>query len=134
MPDKTNETERDETLSRLLAQWTPPSVPEALDARVLASYRRRVAHAPFWRRLLSTSIRVPLPVAVAALILLLLAAAVALRRPSANRLDEPQLAGATAATRTARSADQPLVTRTSLAGFEPVAEMNVTVVQGDRKR
>jgi len=64
----------------------------------------------------------------------LLAAAVALRRPSANRLDEPQLAGATAATRTARSADQPLVTRTSLAGFEPVAEMNVTVVQGDRKR
>ena len=134
MPDKTNETERDETLSRLLAQWTPPSVPEALDARVLASYRRRVAHAPFWRRLLSTSIRVPLPVAVAALILLLLAAAVALRRPSANRLDEPQLAGATAATRTARTSDQPLVTRTSLAGFEPVAEMNVTVVQGDRKR
>jgi hypothetical protein len=134
MPDMTNETERDESLSRLLAQWTPPSVPETLDARVLASYRRRVAHVPFWRRLLSTSIRVPLPVAVAALVILLVAAAVALRRPSANRPDEPQLTRAAGGARTASVGDQPVVTRTSLAGFEPVAEMNVTVVQGDRKR
>lgn len=133
MPDKMNETERDESLSRLLAQWTPPSVPETLDARVLASYRRRVAHVPFWRRLLSTSIRVPLPVAVAALILLLVAAAALLRNP-ASRPEEPQLTRAAGGARTASVGDQPVVTRTSLAGFQPVTEMNVTVVQGDRKR
>jgi len=128
-----DEPERDEILSQLLTRWTPPSVPETLDERVLASYRGQVSRAPFWRRLFSTSIRVPLPVAVAALILLLLTAAAALLRTPTRSPDEPQLAVAGGGTRTARSTDQPVVTRTSLAGFQPVAEMNVTVVQGDRR-
>lgn len=128
-----DEPERDEALSQLLTRWAPPSVPEALDERVLASYRRQVSRAPFWRRLFSISIRVPLPVAVAALILLLLTAAAALLRTPTRGSDEPQQAAAGAGTRTARSTDQPVVTRTSLAGFQPVAEMNVTVVQGDRR-
>jgi hypothetical protein len=134
MPELTkDEPERDEALSRLLTQWTPPSVPESLDERVLASYRRQVSRAPFWRRLFTTSIRVPLPVAVAALILLLLSAAALLRNP-ASRPEEPQLSRAAGGARTASVGDQPVVTRTSLAGFQPVAEMNVTVVAGDSRR
>jgi hypothetical protein len=124
------EPERDESLSSLLAQWAPPYVPESLDERVLASYRRSVGATPSWRRLLSTSVRVPLPVALVALLLLLFSAAVALRQAPASRPDEPQLAGASEPTRSARSDDQPVVTRTSLAGFEPVTDMNVTVVRG----
>jgi hypothetical protein len=134
MPEVTNEPQRDESLSRLLEQWEPPCVPESLDERVLASYRRQVGGAPLWRRLFSTSIRVPLPVAVATLLLLLLAAAAVFLQTPSTRPEEPQQAVIAGGTRTAMSADQPVVTRTSLAGFQPVAEMNVTVVQGDSRR
>jgi hypothetical protein len=128
------EPERDEALSRLLAHWTPPTVDEALDQRVLTSYRREVRAVPFWKRLFVTSIRVPLPVAVAAIVLLLVAMAFALRVGPTREREEPQLAVTGDHTRTARSGDLGFVTRTSLAGFEPVAEMNVTVVEGDLKR
>jgi hypothetical protein len=129
-----DELERDQAMSRLLEQWTAPAVSDSLDERVLASYRREIGAVPLWRRLLSTSIRVPLPVAVAAMLLLLVAMAFALRRTALRAPDEQQLAGNGGATLSARVNDQPIVTRTSLAGFEPVAEMNVTVVQGDLKR
>ena len=116
--------ENDRELGRLLQEWAVPAVPDALDDRMKGLFRAHV-RPPLWRRLFSTSIRVPLPVAVA--VLLLLAAAFWIpRRPAAP----VESAESGAATRSARAESEPVVTRTSLAGFEPVREMNVTVVPG----
>lgn len=132
MADETrNDPERDEPLSRVLQSWEPPGVPASLDERVLASYRRELGRTSLWRRLFTTSVRIPLPIAVAALLLFLLSAVMALRRTPLAQPTEPQRATTEENTLTARRADPPVVTRTSLAGFEPVAEINVTVVRQD---
>ena len=56
----------DQDLSRLLRQWDAPAAPPELKDRV---FRER---APWWRWLLSGSIRVPVPLGAAALALLAL--------------------------------------------------------------
>ena len=67
--------EEERALKHLLEQWQAPAAPSALEQRVLAAYRARFDNAPvpFWKRLLTTSIRVPLPAAVSFAALLLLA-------------------------------------------------------------
>jgi hypothetical protein len=119
-------TERDEELHRLLERWSAPVVPEGMDERVLAAYRRLTAAEPWWSRLFTASVRVPLPVAVGVLMLLFVTALLALR---------PAPAGPTAGTsgpsepvQAARRGDVPVVSRTSLEGFEPVSEVTATVV------
>jgi hypothetical protein len=102
-------------------------VPDGLDDRVLAAYRREVGPAqPWWRRFLTASVRVPLPVAVGLVLLLLVTAALA-RRPAA-----PAPTAGTAAppepVQAVRNTEAPVVTPTSLAGFQPVAEVTATVV------
>jgi hypothetical protein len=118
---------RDEELGRLLRLWRTPAVSDALDERILGEFRRATGRQPWWRRWLSVSIPVPLPVAVAALLLLLASAALILRRPASQVPHEPQLA---AVTRTADRQESSGVRQTSLAGFRPVEDMNVTVVTG----
>jgi hypothetical protein len=115
----------DDALARLLRRWGPPALPGDLDARVLAAYRTRTQ--PWWRRFLAAEVRVPLPMAALLTLLLIVSTVLALR---------PAPAGGSAATpatpepvQAARRQDPPVVTRTSLAGFEPVEEMQVTVVQ-----
>jgi len=118
--------ERDDELSRLLQRWSAPVVPEEMDERVLAAYRREAGHEPWWSRLFTASIRVPMPVAVGVLMLLIVTAALALRPVSA-----PPTAGTTGPSepvQAARHADVPVVSRTSLAGFQPVTEVTATVV------
>jgi hypothetical protein len=119
--------ERDDELHRLLARWSAPVVPEGMDERVLAAYRRQAgAGEPWWSRLFTASVRVPLPVAVGMLMLLLVTAALALR-PSTP----PPTAGAGGPSdpvQAARHVDVPVVSRTSLAGFQPVSEVTATVV------
>ena len=119
--------ERDEELGGVLRLWRAPAVPDALDERILGAFRRVTGHRPWWRRWLSVSIPVPLPVAVAALLLLLVSAALVLRRPATQAPGEPQLA---AVTRTADHRDSTSGTQASLAGFQPVEDMNVTVITG----
>ena len=119
--------ERDDELSRLLQRWSAPLVPDGIDERMLAAYRRQTgAGEPWWSRLFTASVRVPLPVAVGVLMLLIVTAALALR-PVA-----PQpTAGTTAPSapvQAARHGDVPVVSRTSLAGFLPVTEVTATVV------
>jgi len=118
--------ERDE-LSRVLARWEPPVVPNGLDGKVMEAYRRRAGVAPTpWSRLFTSTIRVPVPVALLVVILLLVTAALALR---------PSGSPPTATTPTdavpvqAAQGGAPLVTGTSLAGFQPVTEVTATVVQ-----
>jgi len=120
------ETERDEELQRLLARWSASPVPDGMDGHILAAYRRRTGGAePWWKRLLTASVRVPLPVAVGVLLLLIVTAALA-RRPA----PPAPTAGTTAPSdpvQTVRT-EAPVVTPTSLAGFQPVAEVTATVV------
>jgi hypothetical protein len=122
--DTRDEEPHDPALRRLLRLWEAPEVPRSLDERLTASFRRETA-TPWWRRLFAVSVPVPLPVAVAVLLLLLVTAAIALRRPAPATPDVPQLAEAK---QSASRLDVPVVTHTSLAGFEPVSDMAVTVV------
>jgi hypothetical protein len=117
-----DEVVRDRELDRLLDDWTVPALPDSLDRRVSASYRTLMRRPPLWRRFFTSSLRVPLPVAVAVLLLLVFA----LWAPHGKSTPTMQVVvpqGATAHFAAAGSSE-----KGSLAGFEPVAEMNVTVV------
>ncbi|HXY41075.1 MAG TPA: hypothetical protein VEQ10_15490 [Vicinamibacteria bacterium] len=130
------DAERDPELERLLARWSAPVVPEGLDQRVLAAYRRQTRQAePWWSRLFTASVRVPLPVAVGLVILLLVTAALALRPttpPPTAGTSGP--GGPVQAAQATRPLGPPVVTRTSLAGFQPVGEVTATVVQAPEVR
>jgi hypothetical protein len=64
----------DAELRRLLHAWEAPSSSDGSRARLLAAYRGRVARPPLWRRALTSSVRVPLPVAACAALAFALAA------------------------------------------------------------
>ena len=120
------DTERDEELGRLLQRWSAPVLPEGMDERVLAAWRREIGREPWWSRLFTASVRVPVPVAMGVLMLLLVTLALALRPVSAP--PTAGTAGPSAPVQAARQADVPVVSRTSLAGFQPVTEVTATVV------
>jgi hypothetical protein len=129
---------RDPELQSLLARWSAEVLPEGIDERMLAAYRREVRTAePWWSRLFTASVRIPLPVAVGLLMLFIVTAALALRPPATP----PPTAGTTGPTQpvqaaqATRAGEQPVVTRTSLAGFQPVSEVTATVVEaGETKQ
>jgi hypothetical protein len=130
MTDEPNDT-RDDELRKVLRTWEAPDAPEGMDERVLAAFRRQApspgpAPAPFWQRWLTSSIRVPVPVALALALLLVVTAALALRPES-----PPPTAVAPAPSEPVQAArrDTPVVTGTSLAGFQPVTEVTASVVQ-----
>ena len=120
--------ERDDELHRLLERWSAPVVPDGMDERVLQAFRRQAGagREPWWSRLFTASVRVPLPVAVGVLMLLIVTAALALRPvappPTAGT------AGPSEPVQAAQRGDVPVVSRTSLAGFQPVIEVTATVV------
>jgi hypothetical protein len=72
----------DDELKRLLQSWQAPSAPRSLSRRVLRN------DEPLWRRIFSTSFRVPVPVAVAAAVVLVFL--LIYRRPSAPPDVQPQ--------------------------------------------
>lgn len=61
----------DEEIKNLLETWKVPAAPLSLDRRVVEDYRIQIA-APLWKRMLTASIRVPLPLAAAVIALLLI--------------------------------------------------------------
>jgi hypothetical protein len=132
MTREVGDIERDEELGKLLARWSAPIVPDGMDERVLAAYRREAGTAePWWARLFTASVRIPLPVAVGLLMLFIVTAALALRPGMA-----PPTAGTTGPSEPVRAAqrvDPPVVTRTNLAGFEPVPEVTATVLAETRE-
>jgi hypothetical protein len=122
---------RDPALKRVLQEWRAPEVSGDLDRRIMEDYRKTTGARSLWRRFLFTSVRVPLPVAVAALALLFIAAAVAIRR-------QPDLTTVPPATMgpgglQASHSEPPLVIHTSLEGFQPVPDVNVTVMEENRQ-
>lgn len=58
--------DEDAELRQLLLTWEAPDESAAARARLLASFRERAAPRPLWRRLLTSSVRVPLPAAACA--------------------------------------------------------------------
>jgi hypothetical protein len=125
--------DRDLELERLLARWSAPVVPDGMDERVLSAYRRQVRTAePWWSRLFTASVRIPLPVAVGLLMLLIVSAALALRPVSQS--PTAGTTGPSEPVQAARHVDRPVIARTSLAGFQPVAEVTATVVETQEKR
>jgi hypothetical protein len=124
-------SERDEPgdpeLPSLLARWGAEPLPEGMDERVLAAYRRDRGTAPsWWRQFLTSSVRIPLPVALGLLLLFVATAALALR--PAGPTPTAATPGPAEPVQAARASGAPVVTRTSLAGFQPVSEVTATVV------
>ena len=124
--------QKDDALSNVLRQWEPPVVPAGLDDRVLAAYRRENARpaGSLWRRFRTAEVRIPLPVAAMVVLLLVLSGVIALRRPPAGGT---ATAPPSAPVQAARATVPAVVTQTSLSGFRPVDDVQITVV-GERIR
>ena len=125
------ETMRDEKLQQLLRKWEAPVVPDGLDERVLQAYRRQTGtKEPLWKRLFTSSIRVPLPVAMMVALLLVVTVALALRpAPPSPTAVTPETSGPVRAARHTAPAEA----GTSLAGFQPVTEITATVIREGRR-
>jgi hypothetical protein len=113
----------DDGLSRLLRRWRAPVPPGGLDRRMFASYRAEFGRPPFWRAWLTTSVRVPLPVALLVVVIAVVSTALLVRRPPGGAAAPAPFVneGAAMAVRT-----------TDLTGFEPPTEVKVTILsQGE---
>jgi hypothetical protein len=91
----------DPRLKRLLHEWRVPNAPDALEQRVFGQRR------PWWRILMSTRVRIPLPVAIAFSVALVWLAVVVVR----ERV--PAL--------------EPLDGTSDLRGFQPVNSVSVRI-------
>jgi hypothetical protein len=91
----------DPRLKRLLHEWHVPDAPDALEQRVFGQPR------PWWRILMSSRVRIPLPVAIAFSVALVWLAVVAVR----DRV--PPL--------------EPVGTTHDLRGFQPVNSVGVRI-------
>jgi len=91
----------DPRLKRLLHEWQVPNAPDALEQRVFGQPR------PWWRILVSSRVRIPLPVAIAFSVALVWLAVVVVR----DRV--PVL--------------EPLGTTYDLRGFQPVNSVSVRI-------
>jgi hypothetical protein len=98
------EPDDDSRLKRLLHEWQVPDAPDTLEQRVFGQPR------PWWRGLMHSRIRVPLPVAIAFSVALIWLALVAARdgRPTV----------------------EPFGTTDDLRGFQPVKSVNVRIERG----
>jgi hypothetical protein len=70
----------DRELQSLLSKWQTPVSLRALDQRVRLSYRAQTTPHPWWRRILTSTISLPVPVAAALVLVPALAAAALLGR------------------------------------------------------
>jgi hypothetical protein len=118
----TYDADPDDAVSRERSLLEDPPPLERLDARILAAYRREFVPR---RRSWPGSLRVPLPLAAAVLAALLACAALLVRgRAGSASATVPSPPEAEVPARH----DRPLVTNTSLAGFEPVDDMQLVLV------
>ncbi len=62
-------------LNELLKSWEVPEVPNSLNRRVLSDYRQHVNRVPFWKKIFTSSVQIPMPLVFAQAALLLVAGA-----------------------------------------------------------
>ncbi len=146
----------DRELNSLLKQWQAPTASAALDIQVTAAYRREIHRPPFWQRVFTTRIAVPVPVAAIMLVALAATTFLAVRsfQPSvaktdktvapitqAKALEPPANSGAGTAPHEA-SASNPdrnagaehaasgsaYVTKVDLTGFKPVKTLTIRIL------
>jgi hypothetical protein len=122
---------KDLKFSRVLQEWQAPPISGELDARILAEYRAIAKKESVWRRFFFASIKIPVPVAITLVLLVCLAAVFELRRPVIVRIEPSEYANPGMIPAAYR--EPPIVTHTSLDGFQPVADVNVTVSEESRK-
>lgn len=91
----------DPRLKRLLHEWQVPNAPDALEERVLGQPR------PWWRRLMRSRVRIPLPVAIAFSMALVWLTVLVVRDREPTSI--------------------PLGTTYDLRGFQPVNSVNVRI-------
>jgi len=151
----------DGELNRLLASWQTPETSGELDQRVIASYRRHFNRGRLWRRWLTGSIRIPVPIAAAAVMLLSATSFLAARQATSFSIEPQPPAAATefvkipvpviqekVVTRViylkaekgspkpdsgnpARGANS--ASRPDLAAFRPVEAINIVVISEENK-
>lgn len=107
----------EDPLVRVLKAWQAPEPPEAMDARVLAAFRRTTRPSP-WRRFLEARVSVPVP--VLAMLLVIAVALLIQFHWGEPRAPEPQFQG--------------YVTRIEAAGFEPLRDGAARVVRKDVRK
>jgi hypothetical protein len=123
MDDRKPDDTLDEDLRRVLERWPAGSPGIRLEARLRETFRTHTARRSQWRRFMSSSVRVPAP-ALAALVLLgAILLGLALHRPASpsGTAGVPSPLPDPAGTSSARA---------SLAGFEPVREPRIIVLEG----
>jgi len=97
-----SEATPDRELKTLLASWDAPEAPRALDHRLLTSYRtdqQGATRPPMWRRALTSSVPVPLPIAGLTVVALVAVSTALALRPSPVTLESPPAITTLAATR-----------------------------------
>ena len=62
-------------LNELLKSWEVPEAPNSLNRRVLSDYRQHVNRVPFWKKIFTSSVQIPMPLVLAQAALLLVAGA-----------------------------------------------------------
>jgi hypothetical protein len=82
----------DRELKSLLCEWRAPEVTGSLDQRILTAYRLPFHHRPWWRRWLTGSISLPVPVAAIAVLLLCATSYLAMRKAASYPLEVPPIA------------------------------------------
>ncbi len=88
-----SEATADSELKTLLASWDAPDTPRALDQSLLASYRAgQAARPPLWRRALTSSVPIPLPIAGLTVVALVVTSVMLALRPSPIMLASPPVA------------------------------------------
>jgi hypothetical protein len=104
------EPENDPQLRELLKEWQVPGAPRSLDECVLG-LPQPASHGPWWRILLTGSIRVPVPVGIAIAAVVLAMAMVLFRE------------------RTPAPLPASISQSVSLVEFTPVTDVNVRVIR-----
>jgi hypothetical protein len=116
-----NDHEND-PLRGVLHEWKAPEPSPALDARVLEGWRAS-RRPPFWRRVWSFRVSIPVPVLGA--LLLVIAAAWWLGRRA-----EPPIARPT----TAAPSSGGYLTRLDASGFQPLPDGEVRIIRSGEKK
>jgi hypothetical protein len=151
-PKPADESIEDRELKSLLREWRAPEVTGYLDQRILTAYRRQFHHKPWWRRWLTGSISLPVPVAAIAVLLLCATSYLAMRRAASYSLEVPPITAPVKIvevpvpvirekivtrvvykkTQNAREGPAPVspAIRSNLANFRPVSKLEIIITPG----
>lgn len=153
-PKPADENIEDRELKSLLCEWRAPEVTGSLDQRILSAYRRRFHHRPWWRRWLTASISLPVPVAAIAVLLLCATSYLAMRKAASYPLEVPPIAAPVkivevpvpvfrekivtrvvyknTSRQKAKEGSPPISTtpHSNLANFRPVSKLEIIVTPG----